>query len=142
MEVPLQTQLKLIEQFFILLSCFGISLSVIYLQEYDFEPADLSADPDYLPPPSPISSTNHLPAARSCDLLTVDVTSEPSTRTACGAESETSMYTSASRHGAGINHANQGSAFYKPVAVNTASTAGGAADMMLYDKQRSSKVKL
>ena len=135
----METKLKLTEQFFILLSCFGIFLSLIYLQEYDFEPAHLSADPDYLPPPSPQSSTNHLLAARSCDLLTVDVTSEPSIRTACEAESETSMYTSASRHGAGINHANQGSAFYKPVAVNGASTAGGA-DMMQYDKQRNSKV--
>ena len=51
------------------------------------------------------------------------------------------MYTSDSRHGAGINHANQGSAFYKPVAVNGASTAGGA-DMMSYDKPRNSKVSL
>ena len=133
--------MKLNQQIFILHSCFAILLSVIYLQEYDFEPAHLSADPDYLPPPSPISSTNHLPATRSCDQLTVDVTSEPSIRTACEAESETSMYASASRYGAGINHANQGSAFYKPVAVNGASTAGGA-DMMSYDKQRSTKVSL
>ena len=51
------------------------------------------------------------------------------------------MYTSASRHAAGINHTNQGSAFYKPVAVNVASTTGGA-DMMQYDKQRNSKVSL